>query len=167
MLGRLPDRVLGVRMRGKILQYDDSAATGLISGDDGKRYTFTRGDLQGEARLAYPGAEADYQAEGEAARAIFLQPLAPGGAAGAPLGAKSKIAAALLAFFLGMFGVHKFYLGRTGPGIIMLICGTIGWLLILPGLAVATIAFIEFIIYLVKSDAEFFRDYEVGKKGWF
>ncbi len=29
---------------------------------------------------------------------------------------KSRITAALLAFFLGSLGVHKFYLGRTGPG---------------------------------------------------
>lgn len=150
-------------MRGKILQYDDSVASGLISGDDGKRYTFTRGDLQGEVRLAHPGAEVDFQAESEAARSIYVQ----AGAVGGALGQKSKIAAALLAFFLGVFGVHKFYLGRTGAGITMLICGTIGWLLILPGLAIATIAFIEFIIYLVKTDAEFYRDYEIGKKAWF
>ena len=30
---------------------------------------------------------------------------------------KSRIAAALLAFFLGGFGVHKFYLGKIGQGI--------------------------------------------------
>ncbi|RWS84834.1 hypothetical protein DN462_24860 [Citrobacter freundii] len=31
-------------------------------------------------------------------------------------GEKSRIAAALLAFFLGGFGVHKFYLGKIGQG---------------------------------------------------
>ncbi len=148
-------------MRGKILQYDDSVASGLISGDDGKRYAFTRGDLQGESRSAISGAQVDFQIDGEAARSVFVQ------AGAGPIGQKSKIAAALLAFFLGFFGVHKFYLGRTGPGIIMLICGTIGWLLLLPGLIIAVIAFIEFIIYLVKSDDEFYRDYEIGKKAWF
>ena len=32
---------------------------------------------------------------------------------------KSKIAAGLLAIFLGWLGIHKFYLGYTGPGIIL------------------------------------------------
>lgn len=147
-------------MRGKVLQYDDIAARGLISGDDGRRYGFTRGDLQGDARMVVAGVEVDFEAEGENARAVFV-------ASGATYGEKSKIAAALLAFFLGTFGVHKFYLGRTGAAVTMLVCGTIGWLLILPGLAMAVIAFVEFIIYLVKSDADFHRDYVVNKKGWF
>lgn len=33
-------------MRGEILRYDDQTGAGLISGDDGNRYTFSRGDLQ-------------------------------------------------------------------------------------------------------------------------
>lgn len=35
---------------------------------------------------------------------------------------KSKVAAALLSFFLGMLGIHRFYLGRVGSGAVMLIC---------------------------------------------
>lgn len=38
------------RMKGKVLDYDDDQARGLISGDDGERYPFTRGDLAGRAR---------------------------------------------------------------------------------------------------------------------
>jgi len=82
-------------------------------------------------------------------------------------GDKSKVAAALLAFFLGVFGVHKFYLGKTSAGIIMLIGGTLGWLLVLPGLAISVIALIEFIIYLTTSDDEFQRKYVDGDKAWF
>lgn len=33
-------------MRGEILTYDDGPGAGLISGDDGIRYSFSRGDLQ-------------------------------------------------------------------------------------------------------------------------
>ncbi|HEY8297050.1 MAG TPA: NINE protein [Candidatus Baltobacteraceae bacterium] len=35
---------------------------------------------------------------------------------------KDPVVAFLLAFFLGLFGAHHFYLGRNQPGIIMLIC---------------------------------------------
>jgi hypothetical protein len=49
----------------------------------------------------------------------------------------------------------------------MLLCGTIGWLLVLPGLIIAIIAFVEFIIYLVIDDAEFQRRYVQGNQSWF
>jgi len=39
---------------------------------------------------------------------------------------KSKIAAALLAFFFGMFGVHNFYLGYTGKAVTQLILTLFG-----------------------------------------
>ncbi len=34
---------------------------------------------------------------------------------------KSIVVAYLLWFFLGMFGVHRFYLGRTGSGLVLLL----------------------------------------------
>ena len=45
-----------------------------------------------------------------------------------PLGypQKSRIAAALLAFLFGTFGVHNFYLGHTGRGVAQLLLSTIG-----------------------------------------
>lgn len=48
-----------------------------------------------------------------------------------PLGypQKSRIAAALLAFLFGTFGVHNFYLGYTGKGIAQLLLSTIGIIL--------------------------------------
>ena len=52
----------------------------------------------------------------------------------------------ILGWFLGIFGVHKFYAGKTNQGIAMLIMGTIGWLLILPGIAVCIWALVDFII---------------------
>ncbi len=41
---------------------------------------------------------------------------------------KKKSIAALLCFFLGTFGIHRFYLGRAGSGAAMLIMGILGWL---------------------------------------
>lgn len=70
---------------------------------------------------------------------------------GGHVGEKSKIAAALLAFFLGGFGAHKFYLGRVAAGFLYLI---FFWTFI-----PAIIAFIEMIIYLTMSDEAFAEKY--------
>jgi TM2 domain-containing membrane protein YozV len=62
---------------------------------------------------------------------------------------KSKVAAALLAFFLGGLGIHKFYLGRMAAGVLYLL---FFWTFI-----PAIIAFFEFIILLTMSDEQFDR----------
>ena len=67
------------------------------------------------------------------------------------VGAKSRITAALLAFFLGGIGAHKFYLGSIGLGILYLL---FFWTFI-----PAVVAFIEFIIYLTMSDEAFAAKY--------
>ena len=77
-------------------------------------------------------------------------------------GDNKKILAGLLAIFFGGLGIHKFILGYTKEGVIMLVlsvitCGTIG----------SIIGLIEGIMYLTKSDEEFYNTYQVGKKGWF
>ena len=50
-------------------------------------------------------------------------------------GGKSKIVAALLAFFLGGFGVHSFYMGQKGKGFIQLGLTLAGLALVIAGLA--------------------------------
>lgn len=84
-----------------------------------------------------------------------------------PADSKSKIAAGLLAIFLGTLGIHKFYLGYTQAGIIMLLVSLLGSLLIVGPLVMGVIALIEGIIYLTKSDEQFYLTYVVGRKPWF
>lgn len=40
---------------------------------------------------------------------------------------KSRLATTLLALFFGQIGIHRFYLGKIGTAIIMLILGVLGW----------------------------------------
>ena len=53
-------------------------------------------------------------------------------AAGNPVSDRSRLAAALLCFFVGVLGVHRFYVGKVGTGILQLVTfGGLGiWALI-------------------------------------
>lgn len=81
------------------------------------------------------------------------------------LGADKKILAGILGIVVGAFGVHKFVLGYTTEGLIMLLTTVIscGILAIVP----SVIGIVEGIIYLTKSDEEFVTTYLQSKKGWF
>jgi TM2 domain-containing membrane protein YozV len=61
------------------------------------------------------------------------------------------VAAGLFGIFLGGFGVHKFYLGRVGMGILyLLFCWTF-----IPAIA----GFVEGIIYISMSNEKFRAKY--------
>lgn len=78
---------------------------------------------------------------------------------------KEKIVAGLLAILIGTLGIHKFYLGYTKSGIIMLLVSLLTFGFGAPVMAV--ISLIEGILYLTKSDAEFYQTYVQNKKEWF
>jgi TM2 domain-containing membrane protein YozV len=79
--------------------------------------------------------------------------------------ASSKLPAGLCGILLGSLGIHKFILGYTGPGLVMLLvtvltCG-------IAGAITGIIGLIEGIIYITKSDEDFVRTYVDGRKEWF
>jgi TM2 domain-containing membrane protein YozV len=90
------------------------------------------------------------------------QPAAP--APGTPSlqeASSKKILCGILGIVLGAWGIHKFLLGYSKAGIIQIIltvvtCGAAG-----------IVGLIEGIIYLTKSDEEFYNTYMVGTKEWF
>jgi TM2 domain-containing membrane protein YozV len=64
---------------------------------------------------------------------------------------KSKSTAAILAFFLGGLGVHRFYLNQTGLGFLyLLFCWTL-----IPSI----IAFVDFLIFLTMGEGSFNKKY--------
>jgi TM2 domain-containing membrane protein YozV len=88
-------------------------------------------------------------------------------------GADKKVVAGICGILLGALGVHKFILGYTTEGIIMLVVSIAGIALscfIIPAIApvvMGVIGLIEGIIYLTKSDDEFVATYINDKKTWF
>jgi len=98
-------------MRGTILVFNDNK--GIISGHDGNRYHFTKIDWTGK-KDPVAGQEIDFATEGENAKNIFLLPSQSGGK-------HSKGTLALVCFFLGSLGIHRFMVGKTGSAIAMLL----------------------------------------------
>lgn len=146
-------------MRGQVLGVDRDGREGRIAGIDGQRYWFEPDDWADRVGPAV-GAEVDFEiSNGRALRIYHV----PGTVAPLPVSEpartrrprKDKVAAALLAFFLGIFGVHRFYLGRVGSGIAMLVltCTLIG-------IFVTSIwSLVDFIRYLVMDSDEFHERY--------
>jgi TM2 domain-containing membrane protein YozV len=76
-----------------------------------------------------------------------------------------RIVAGIVAILFGALGIHKFILGYQKEGIVMLVISflSLGFLLAL----VALVGIIEGIIYLSKTDEEFFQTYQIGRRPWF
>ena len=86
-----------------------------------------------------------------------------------PAGAEKKIVAGICGILLGALGIHKFILGYTMEGVIMLAVSIVVGIFTcgVGASIVGIIGLIEGIIYLTKSDEDFVRTYIQGKRGWF
>ncbi len=94
---------------------------------------------EGDIYCGYCGAKIEDQKENNMSDDLnkVIHPLNDGSAS-----PRSRLIAFLLAFFLGSFGAHEFYVGNTGLGILMLvffwtgipsIVALIHWIMILCG----------------------------------
>lgn len=151
-----------------------------IIGADGQQYGPVSGDLIrrwiAENRVR---AETLAQAEGSAGwKPIHSFPefadvqaapptLTPPAASYPPANprASNKLPAGICGIILGGLGVHKFILGYTGAGIIMLLVSVLSCGALYPLMHI--IGLIEGIIYLAKPDDDFVRVYIDGRKEWF
>ena len=147
-------------MRGQVLGVDTRTGVGIVTGDDGRRYSFTPTDWAHRGEPAV-GMYVDFETSENRALTMFPvpgMPTAQPAAAPAPAmpdNDRNKYVAAALAFLLGTLGIHRFYLGRTGTGIAMLVLT-----LSVAGLIVSVPwAFIDMIRYLVMPDREFATRY--------
>ena len=86
-----------------------------------------------------------------------------------PPGAEKRVAAGICGILLGGLGIHKFILGYTTEGVIMLVVYVLGIFLAcgIPSLVIAVIGIIEGVMYLTKTDEEFAQLYVIGRKPWF
>jgi len=79
--------------------------------------------------------------------------------------ASAKIPAGVCGILLGSLGIHKFILGYTGAGLVMLLVSLLTCFIAAP--IIGIIGLIEGIVYLTHSDADFVRVYVEGRKPWF
>jgi len=150
-------------MKGRVLEINEAEGTGMISGDDGNRYSFSMEDVNGDIKVSR-ASSVDFTIDNGTAKEIYRAV----GAVESFSGDKNKVVAGLLALFFGWIGIHKFYLGRKSAGIIMLVVSLLGFVLLgIPTMVMGFIAFIEAIIYFLKPVDEFQRLYVEGSKAWF
>ena len=72
---------------------------------------------------------------------------------------KTKAVALLLTFFLGCWGVHWFYLGKSTKGAVYLCIGALGLFFLFPLVITGILSLIDFIILIFKSEDDFDEEY--------
>jgi TM2 domain-containing membrane protein YozV len=76
-----------------------------------------------------------------------------------------KLSAGLCGILIGCLGIHKFILGYTGAGLIMLLGSVLTCGIAAPVFSI--IGLVEGIMYITKSDDEFYGRYIAGRQEWF
>jgi TM2 domain-containing membrane protein YozV len=160
-------------MTGQVLDFSIQTNEGIISGDDSQRYRFAGADWPGGS-TPVRGTLVDFDiAEGNRATSIYLvepiaspavpqtasaRPVSPQSAPQATTGGKVRTTAAILALVLGGLGVHKFYLGEMGKGILYFVLAIFIFTMIIS----IVMALIDAIKLFQMTDADFDRQYNGG-----
>tara|TARA_B100000686_G_scaffold245604_1_gene254850 strand:- start:799 stop:1308 length:510 start_codon:yes stop_codon:yes gene_type:complete len=160
-----------VSINGRILDYDWRNSVGIITGDDGFRYNFALDNWKSE-QMPSRGMNVNFVVDEGNALQIFVTTGSSSSTSG--FSDSKKLIAGLLAILVGCFGIHKFYLNSisksgeyTVPGVMLLVAGTVGWILVIPGLISVVIGIVEGVTYLTKAEEEFHQIYITGKRAWF
>ncbi len=168
-------------MKGQVLDYSIQENKGIITVEDGSRYTF-EGKEWKEASPPAKGVTVDFEiGDNNSALGVYKALKAQSAISlpkvnGLNTGGKKKVVAGLLAIFLGGFGAHKFYLGMVVPAVIYLfgsfICSILAGItdeaiFLLPAFIIGLFSLIDAILYLTKSDDDFQTIYVDEKKQWF
>ncbi|WP_142417143.1 TM2 domain-containing protein [Bartonella massiliensis] len=127
-------------MKGKVIGEDQGDY--FVSGADGKRYQFSSWDWLGKKPPSV-GDTVDFVYENNVVKSVL--PLLSKSQSD-----KSRLAIALVCWFFGLLGIHRFMAGKVGTGIVMLLMTItcVGLLVTIPW------AFIDFIVIL----SGYFRD---------
>lgn len=156
-------------MQGTVQAYDSETGSGSICGDDGKFYSFKTEQVKSEIALLKQGADVDFEGSGLEAVSVYVS-----SSVSVPENKKNisdqknRIVACVLAFLFGVFGIHKFYLGYKRAGIIMFAVSVIGyWFFGIHGCVIYFVAVLEGIIYICKTDDEFYDTYVAHERDWF
>ena len=82
--------------------------------------------------------------------------------AGAGISTKSRLALTLLAFFLGELGIHRFYVGKIGTGVVMLILTIVGYatVWVLFGFIPLAVVWVWNVVDFIMAVAGIFKDKE-------
>jgi TM2 domain-containing membrane protein YozV len=110
-----PGQMLGGNLKGRVLSFDPVSRQGFISGNDGIRYWFDQSNWHAQ-RNPLPSLEVDFIADAQGrATQVFVEPNFTARVN------MSKGVLALVCWFFGVLGAHRFLVGKVGSGVAQLI----------------------------------------------
>ncbi|CAK01264.1 TM2 domain-containing protein [Bartonella tribocorum] len=139
-------------MKGMIIGQDQGMY--LVSGDDDKRYQFSCEDWLGK-KAPKVGDTVDFVCEGESVKSVlpFWDRTTT---------EQSRLALALICWFFGCLGIHRFMAGKIATGTVMLVISILG---IITGFFTFGVGFVFFILFITMPWS--FIDFIVILSGYF
>lgn len=157
------------RMKGTLLDFSVQESKGTIASDDGMRYNFVGTEWKG-AQPPVLNQRVDFQFQDGSVVGVYpdFSQYANGIVPGVPQRV-DKTSAGICGILLGGLGIHKFIMGYSAEGVIMLLVslGTGFFTCFLSSAIIHIIGLIEGIIYLCMTQEEFDNTYIRNRRPWF